>query len=656
MLTYVESTPYLIAITIAMCIYIGKNVKLTDKYALDCLLAIAGVLFGIFMTIGNLLYTSGELFLLSPLIAITSVLYLRLREKIAIKEVILIRDLKSKTFKKINVLFWILLSFAIICNYLATIFHRPLIFFIIMSTCIALTGFEIICTNIKSSRLVLYVIIKILVMTLILSSSSYFLSPYPIGSDPWVHAEYIKNYIHYGELAIKSGIINVDAYYLVYPIMHLFCTMTTLILDTTVKNSMYIIGSILILSSIFTYLLAREITKSENIALFSMLLVGISSSHLQWSIQIIAMSFGIAIYAILMYIFLTKKGDPLYNILIILFLITIIWTHTISSFILLVSIAIFTIGSKLIDALRNERSATPYFNFVILVIVILVFQWTDIRYTFMQKVLSGLIYSFSAEAKFLGGTNVSNIVGTWSSLYKYCGNISYILFGIIGTLYFLSKRELQTRTIALIGMIATLYVFRYAFPVFGMRNIIPDRWPAFILVSFAIFIAVGFYRCIYLISNKKKRIGTIVILLFSLSFMMITDSGSNLDSPIYGGNTAQRFMWTESEMNLLKTINYLHKDIIVADLQTSSRPLETYLQRDPKYLKDYEVTKEGKINWDEMDGRLIIWRKISLDRPLTVTINNTNSRTEMLLGTNFKESMDYRYGCIYDVGEAKAYI
>lgn len=656
MLTYVESTPYIIVITIATCIYIGKDVKITDKYALDCLLAIAGVLFGIFMTIGNLLYTSGELFLLSPLIAITSVLYLRLREKIAIKEVILNRDLKPNTFKKINILFWILISSAIICNYFAVIYQRPLIFFIIISICIALTGFEIICTSIKSSNLILYIIIKILVITLILSSSSYFLSPYPIGSDPWAHAEYIKNYVHYGELAIKPGIITVDAYYLVYPIFHLFCTITVLILDNTIKNSMYVIGLILMLSSIFTYLLAREITKNVNIALFSMLLLSISSSHLQWSIQIIAMSYGIAIYAILMYIFLTKKGDPIYNIFIILFLITLIWAHTISSFILLVSIAIFTLSLKLIDILKKGKSTTSYFNFVMLAIVILTMQWTDVRYLFLQKILSGLIYSFFAETKFLGGTNLSNIVGTWSSLYKYCGNLSYIFFGIIGTLYFLSKRELQTRTVSLISMIVMLYAFRYAFPVFGMRNIVPDRWPAFILVSFTIFIAVGFCRCIYLISNKKKRIGTIVILLFSLSFMVITDPGSDPDSPVFGGSTSQRYMWTESEMELFQTVNSLYRGTIVADEQTSFRPLGTYLQRNFKYLKDYEINREGNINWDEMDECLIIWRKISLDRPITVTINNTNSRTEMLLGTNFKENMDYRYGCIYDVGEAKAYI
>ncbi|BAW29203.1 conserved hypothetical protein [Methanosarcina thermophila] len=90
-------------------------------------------------------------------------------------------------------------------------------------------------------------------------------------------------------------------------------------------------------------------------------------------------------------------------------------------------------------------------------------------------------------------------------------------------------------------------------------------------------------------------------------------------------------------------------DIILTDAQTVSNIFQTYLSRNR--VGEYAVSPEGTLDWKRMADRMLIWRKISLDRPIRVQYV-----PKLLLGPSFKHSLDNNYHAIYDSGYARIYL
>lgn len=697
-----DNTTYLILFTLMLSIIIAKGTKKNDIATLDGLLSVIGFLFGLFMIVANFFYSSGELFLLSPLITISSLLYLRYRKKLLSDNKDINEHLSVTSLKKIDVLFWLFISIAVASYYISPLYSRSTIFFISISICVALISLFILFGSISSNSILLYTFLKILLLSSVLRASGYFISPYPVGSDPWVHAEYIKNFILNGNVSLDSKAMTyLSSYYLFYPLSHLFAAITSLVLNLNLKISIYLLGMVLTLSTIFTYLIAKKVINNTKIALFSLLLINFASCNIRWSIEVIAMSYGIAIYSFLIYLVVakTKSNKFIYTLLSVLLLFTIIWAHTISSFICVISLTLLYLSFILIsskniiknnslfinppsinidkDAInfsylvlvqKSTHRLISYFrqigrlilhlrtsvecqvnhSFIILALILLIFHWIDPKYPFFERNLSGFLASLNAEAKFLGPISSLNLI-SWESLLIYIGNMIYFFFGIIGALLYFSKKYRNPVNISLLFMIICLFILRYSFPLFGIRDIIPDRWPAFIMVSFTIFISVGFLKTVALFNSKHKKILFSIFILFISSIFMITSLESNRDSPLYAEGSNQKLIWTESEMTLFYRINEFYDGVIFTDLQTDSRPFKVYIHREPSKVTYYKLTAQGNIDYSSLTGSLIIWRKASIDRPVSMP-------NQIILGNEFKSNLDRKFDCIYDTGEAKSYI
>lgn len=657
--SYSSFTPFLIIITLIICVMFGKNITKKNLLTIDGAFSFFGCLFGISMTLLNLKYVSNDLFLLSPLIAITCVIYLRFRENILSNKLEFSSPLNNNVLKVISIFYWCFITLALISYSQSPIYHRSLLFFVFISICIALIGVLIVYSNLSKKINVLNIYIKVTLVSLILSASAFFVSPYPVGSDPWAHLEYINNFLKCGSLAVSGSTYRVGEYYLNYPVSHLFAIAISLITDLSTRVSFYMIGTTLILSTIFTYLLVKEISNNSNIALFSLLLLSVADCHIHWTVQVIAMSFGLALYSIIIYLLIkissinmSASHRPIYLSLLIIFTFLVIWTHTISSFITLITILCLYIMSVVDQKMFFQKTYEKLGSFTLcaIVTVTLIYHWMDQSYSFLNKIIPKLIHSLSSEAAFLDIDFYSNVTGRYELLLITFGFLIYTFFGIIGSLFSLSEFNYVSKKIKLLFTVSILYIFRYIFPVFGLRNIIPDRWPSFIYVIFVLFIAIGFFKIVFSIKSQKRRIASIFIILFATSFFMVTDGETNIDSPIYGENVIQRLVWTDSEMSLLTRVNELYDNVIVADKQTESRPFETYLKRDPHKVIVYPVNNQGEINWDVMNRNLIIWRKTSLSRPIQCSLG------EILLGRNFEEKLYDNFSCIYNTGEAKAFV
>ena len=580
-------------------------------------------------------------------------MYLRYRTKLLADDMDLNLNLSNRALKIIQTIYWICIFIALISYYQAEPYYRPPIFFFSISIAVGSLGLEILsCTYEKNVQL--YALFsKIFVVSLILRLSAYFISPYPVGSDPWRHADLIKDISIYG----TSYLPHISEYYSNYPLMHLYASIAGLLGNLTTKGAMSILGIVLTFSTIFIYLIVKKVTNNVHLALFSMLLINCSDFHIQWSIQIIAMSFGIAIYAMIIYLLIeqNEKITLVYKILTILVICIIIWTHTVSSFICMVSLISLYIGSFIYEYIyttkRNSAKLTVNATLCILSLLILTYHWTDPKYPFLEGITRVLRNSLSTEAEFLGRGPVSNVGDSWFSILDIFGFLILIFFGVIGSLHSLSK-EHQTKTkVSLVFMLVVLFSIFFVFPVMGIRNILPYRWPAFIYTTFVLFSGIGIFKITNIFKDRRYKVVFVSVLLILFSFFMITNSIADMDSPVYGKNLNQKMIWTESEMEMFINLNNSSDDIIISDLQTSENIFLTYLKRDS--VATYLLTPGGDLDWEYIGNKVLTWRKTSLDRPIQV---KPYKSPDMLFGFAFKYNLDNNYHAIYDSGDSKAYL
>ena len=654
-----ELAPYVITATVIICALIAIKIKKEDILTTDGIFAVAGFMLGLIITSLNLIYSNNYLISLGPLLAIACLLYLRFRTKILTPRTDFNLNFSSKTLKIINIFYWVCISIALISYHQAPPYYRPPIFFFSISLGATMLGLEILGSKFKNNFNVFSIISKILFISLILRASAYFISPYPVGNDPWAHAGYIKHFLQFHHVMAPPG----WEYYCNYPLAHLLACASNLIGNISIKESMFIIGAVLALSTIFVYLIVKKITNNINLALLSMLLLNFADFHIQWSIEVIAMSVGIAIYAILIYLILKRneKHRLLYTALLILFLFIILWTHTVSSFIALISVISLYVGSFVYSGIYEKgkcKELVVSLTLCMLFIVLLVFHWMDPSYPFIESITRGLVNSLTNEAEFLGREietlpTVAERLDTIPKILNLLGFLIYIFLGILGTLYCLSKKYADKTKFSLIFMLIVLFFVFFAFPLFGIHNIIPYRWPAFIYVIFVLFVAIGLTGILSILKGKNQKVAFVIIILFFSSFFMITNFVTDMDSPVYGGGTHQRFIWTESEMALSKTMGNFYSGANVADSYggwITSRYLKS--KKYPLSL----LTLDGDIDLDYSKGKLVIWRKVSMTRPVRVLVSRTSGYHEVLLGMGFKNHLDENFNCIYSSGEVRAYL
>jgi len=506
-------------VELIICTLIAIKIKKEDILTVDGIFSVVGVGLGLLITSMNLIYSNNYLISLGPLLAITCLLYLRLRGKILEKGADFNLNLDPNTLKAINIMYWVCILVALLSYHQALPYHRPPIFFIGISLGVALLGLEILSSKFKDNFSIFGMMFKILLISLILRASAYFISPYPVGSDPWAHAKYIEYFLQFQHLSVPPDFLN---YYCSYPLAHLLACTGTLIGNISVKESMFIIGAVLALSTIFVYLIVKEITDNINLALLSMLLLSFADFHIQWSIEIIAMSFGIAIYTILIYLILKTGGKHqlLYTCISIPFLFIIVWTHTVSAFIAMISVISLYLGVFVYKNIYRKhiyKELLVSLTFCMIFVVVMIVHWMDPNYPFIESITRGLVNSLTKEADFLGRLP-SIMQQQWESILNILGFLICIFFGIIGSLCCLSRKYTDKTKVALVFMLIVLYFMFFGFPVMGMRNIVPYRWPAFIYVSFVVFVGIGLTGFLSLLKSKKHAISFALIVLFSTSF------------------------------------------------------------------------------------------------------------------------------------------
>ena len=663
--TYSDLAPIVILLTLVLSLIVGQNITRENLGGFDGILAALGFLFGLFMVCMNLVYASVVLLLLSPVIAISCLLYLRYRSEFKDGPRSSLLEISNLNTTILSIIWWFLIIAALITYYFSGIYTRHPLFFILISCAVAVLSVQIITFHDMNKTKNVIFIAKIILLSLILRASAYFVSPYPTGPDSWSHAEYISYFLGFGKIAVSQGF---PIHYVNYPIAHLHAVCTSLLTSISPHDVMFLWAVILTFSTIVTFLIVRMLTGNVQLALISMLLLNFVADHIQWCIHTMAMTFGIVIYAFIIFfalkVYLEPKDKLKYFPFMLVFLCIIVWTHTVSAFITLVSLLALVGGHILYEILNNLNiynwNILPFRSQIVQLLiaplvflaVIITYHWMDPAYPFFDESFGGLLKSLSHEAEIFGATTLSNVRDRWEHLLDPIGFYIYAFFGIIGALYCLSYKERAKKYFPLIILVLGLFFAYYAFPFFGMSNIVPVRWPAFAFVCFVVFVGFGVYCTLSLLKSKRVILCAVAFIFFIGSFLMIINPGANPDSPIYGEEISIKPIWTESEMSMYVRINETYSGTIIADYNTMLRVFDVYLKTNS--AKAYSITQDGQIDMDVLSQDLVVWRRSSLSRPILCA--DAKYVTRMLLGDEFYRYLNNNYSCIINTYEGRGFL
>jgi len=613
----------------------------------DKVCCVLGFILGLLIISLNIIRPNVYLISIGVVLFFSSLIYLVYRDKFKYEKI----DIPTKKHysKIINIFYWLLISTILLINHYMVLYSRPFLIFILLTITVIVLGIEILINDV-SQKLINTAIFKILLLSIIFRATGFFVSPYPIGSDPWAHAEYIKNFLSHGHIMVDkypsgTGMAN---YYCSYPLTHLLACSLKLISNLSISNISFIIGTLLTLSTVFVYLIVHNITRDPKISLLAMLLINFVDYHIQWSIQVIAMSFGLALFTILIYLIIKKEKKPLvFTILIMVLLFDIIWTHTISAFIVAIFLLSIYIGLTWFKYLFNDSRLTKQtmvsLTVSILCIVLLLYHWMDPSYTFINGIVIGLKKALSSDVTFIANANPLEIGG----LINNIGFITYFFFAIIGI--YIGLKTINQKVYGLIIGCLSLISVMLLFMAFGLNNIVPSRWWSFTYIVIVIFTSIGL---VYFINLFHKGYQKIIIVSFFLgisTFFMITNNISNVDSTLY--TPCLKLSWSESEMALFDNMDKKYNGLIMADVQTAIRPFNTFFKRYSCEPYPY-IEENGDLNLNEMKKGMVIWTHDSLYKKVQMFRDGSFE----IMGSQFEDDLNNSFNCIQDNYRARSYL
>ncbi|MBT4512983.1 MAG: hypothetical protein HOC20_12360 [Chloroflexi bacterium] len=618
---------------------IAEHIRDRVPEKMDIIAAIGGIFLGAVISAMNLIYSNAYLITIGPMLIITCAFYLLFRHRL------LAETSEPQTSQHfvllVNILFW--LSFAVSIYTLSTeTLHRPPAYFILTAFAASMVATQIL--YVRTTRTTVLVLFEILLLTLSVGISAYWVFPTIHGSDPWAHVEYVRDFVNTEHIESTRGWI----VYLNYPITHLNVVAAKLLANVDYKAAMFLgIGLPYALSAVFVFLIGRSLA-GVKIGLLAALLTGLSDVHLQFGIDLMPTSYGIMFFAIIACLLLRKRGTgQLVRIGLIAFLFLIIITHNMSSFVLLCLLASFLIGVYVYKVLFQSKarlkdsSPIPLPSIVLMFIIAMLGYWIYAGFqegrSFFENIVEGLYNSLAEEAGLLARPE-SPIAqyGYLKPIMDIAGFVMIYLFGTLGILIWLARKNIDRNRIVLICAVTLLTISALLFPVMGIRNIMPYRWYAFIYIILSVPAAVAIFTVVQRLYLWGLTKIVLICITFSITFLMLTNSFTNTDSPIYSRELNQQMVYTDAEMaTARKIIEVSGERWVVTDLQYGGRVLTTHMGRD-SVARDMQNEE-----WIKRIAPIVIWRNIMADRPI-----QTPDQT-VILGDSYKQNLENSHDLIY---------
>jgi hypothetical protein len=532
------------------------------------------------VTIGVLILYLSYVFALSqyPLgitILFSCLMYILFKKKIIHTPFPNIAIANNELLKKANDLVYVILfSITIGIYYFSpSLYVRPLSYLILVSLFSLSITVDIFILKRKSS----IVLLKILFLALNLQFGKYFLFPGIIGSDSGTHAGWIEKYIHYGHITYggpELGDLTSNNGYYNFPVFHLLILSIKLLTNLGLKEAYLFGGITLIISTVFIFLIGKQISGNKAGLLAALLWVVNEHSMNFAANSIIPMTVGTCFFIMILFLLLRKDGalnTIIPKIIILYFSIVIILTHQIASFVMLIALIAMYSSEQIYSFIKRLDTKKIISSIYVLIFFIgLIAYWMNAYGAPGSEDLFGyLISSFSSaltvDAK-LGSTEVISTPNV--DIHSIVNDSAYLfilLFGIIGLLIWLSVEKRSIRRILLVSVFVLLQVITYGTALFGLQSIIPGRWFLFSSVILSLLSAVGILHIVNLASSVRTKTIAISAIIIFITLSCIIFSSANPDSPIPGYLAVPVVARTTSEMAASKSISNMYDGYVISD-------------------------------------------------------------------------------------------
>jgi hypothetical protein len=433
---------------------------------------------------------------------------------------------------------------------------------------------------------------QILLMAVSLRAGAFFLFPSMSGNDPFVHQRWIDE-------LIVTGKFPQDASYASYPILHLLAGATSLIYSTSSEIGLFSVSTLHSIALLAVFAIGKTLFDPRT-GLIAALLLSLSDYQILWGIQVIPNSLGI-VWFLLVLMALVKREDATHpqgklgwTISILLFLWAMLFTHTLSTFVLLIVLLTLLATTALFPSSRfSSRSTVVSVTLVGLFGVAMVAYWmwsfpTPERDFFTRMVLSTKYALSSAQ---LGRVEMVTVAGSLDAWTVFAGEAGWTLLlapALMGALSSFNPRMRRTQLMVWAPLMAVFLGIIYGSGLMGVQAVLPARWMAFLYVP-ACLLAASFLSQLLAISERRPLISSFTVLLLSaVSVLMITSPSKSIpDSPLYAASLGTRPGLYTSELAGMRYAENTYHGPFAASAH-SRRFLRTANIIDPRQPDSYE--------------------------------------------------------------------
>ena len=512
------------------------------------------------------------------------------------------------------------------------------------------------------------IVIKISILAfLIHSSTNFFFSG--AGTDYWTHLWMNEQLSKFGDIQVLNG--KEPA----FPIMHIAVSVSMILSGATAKIATILAVSIpSILSSIFVYLIGKKIFNLPT-ALFAMLLFTISNEVIYWIISPQTTTYGLLLIVMCTYTIVSlQKIDQhhikQYFILLTILIPTLIITHAVSSFIMLIIVFGWVAAHILCQVINHKPlPGIKVKTFIMTIFVIgLIIYFSIAPYdahnyagaSIFQKMITTLEDTLSSNHDVILFVAPTHPDITYT-IHRFLDKVGLLLILTLFTTSIptiFSHKYNDVNYISIITIASILTIISVAFPLIGSDNLVSGRWGA----STAIFLSMGAAYSIYVLSeviNIKKILPIIMIIIIITCFFQISSNNINGDSPIvYYPSEVSPNIYSVTEKTAINTLIDISKETLFTDKRYSYLIDGRNMGERDYYVPDWtpQLTDTLSTNphHEYNPNNILVWRNSMYSRPLE--LSSDTGITLDILGSEYYAIISHKYDKIYGILDVSAYI
>lgn len=401
----------------------------------------------------------------------------------------------------------------------------------------------------------------VLVLAAVVRIAALGTTPGYIGLDIWSHIPSFANAI----MAEESLDAIAGDKYAISPLYHLSVISTALLADLSLRTALFLsIGIGMLVAPLIVYLIARQLLEPRW-ALFATTAYALADHVILWGIYLVPTSLGLLFFLGTLYALccIMRESYTIGNTaLFFAFLLAVVFTHQVSSFITAVVIGAAVLAQVALSIPRLYPARPTNLIWVFFGCVFLVAGlWTVTPYSGAGGSFTDTVLIFLADAH-QTTTGIAIEYGVPEADYglrpldsayqlvEATGLSVLLLAAGVGAIHSLHRKRADQPTLALVFASGAMGVFLLLPVLLGIRTFLPGRWFAFLFVPLAILGAVGVKR----LDARTPRVALVFVLLFALVFplSMAVSAPATVENPVV--DDRPQYAFTGAELDAMETI------------------------------------------------------------------------------------------------------